>query len=1155
MHFKSHPLTLAVLATLSLSFGSAVANESTDLLLTLGDSDDAEKKTAASTITKVVTWNDAWVSTFGDYAKTATVKLTGTEAVNKITVSENGALTNERTVELANAGILVKGGSLINRGTLKLAAGSTLELENPVGFDNSKGRIETSGKIKINDSGLTEAQQQAPQDIDMGDIRLSGADAMLLSWDKGYTLSTDKDKAKCKARVNFGSVELLDGARFSQSKDALDSGDSMTIGKGAMMDVAGLSIWQTVTLKTADAQIRFMDEGTLTTDDLTFAVIDDKQDFASYVKVLKETRATSKAALNVSDSMTVKSFADADASFTMDGKAETPVVIDKRTELGFGSQADYDQKEDGTLAGLNRAIGTVNFLNYEAVWTPAEEEDKDSGKEEGKGTTTRAKDGSWSTNEFGRIEVYDNAKINFTGNTFDASKVKDRYSASLKIEELNFKSSAMKLKYKLDVETMVADIEAVAKAQDLKTPEGMTDWTSANIADNMKKWVASLDAEAADKFINALEEKTDAHASKFGADKIAPNEAVHTIAGSDVYVRRIAFEEVETEVSADYSKLQASKPKEGETVEKGQVDLEKTYGNLGSHTLNIVDGARVETGGLLMNNGTLTIDGETTKFIAGALSKIDGTLTAKAGYVGLNVHKGMSSLVVGEKAVDRHEHLFLEVDGPVSLGEKAVMTFGGDKVKADSEGASLTFVGESTLKFDAARLSANALFTATGAKGALTATDAKVNLEATNLSWGRYHLFENFDTKGVTDENFVSADGKLTASDMWAEQLKAPGMGVNVEVDEKGDVSIVVGSDSVEGSGLDVNAKNLVSAIFKGDRASSEDIAFINTILHSGSSLDEVSNTINAITGLGAISGVKALTLDFSGFTADQIEHHASTMPHDMGGWWVQPLAARLKTDDLGLGGSTYGYSLDTYGIMGGYDMRMGAWTVGLAGSYQEGDADSEGSVLPSSTDITSKGAHLWAARTYGETYVIGTLSYLKTEGETTMSVMDKRLEADIKATGWSAGVRAERAFEVGGFTFTPHVGARVTIVDIDDYSIDMDDKALFSVNEDKATVVEVPVGVAIKTPTFMCQTFTVQPYADLTLRSRFGDTESSYTLHGSKTSDTIDYDVAGDFAGDLKIGYMSTYKDLNLGMSCSVSAGDAGRRNHSIEMTMRVDF
>ena len=208
-------------------FESAVANESTDLLLTLGDSDDAEKKTAASTITKVVSWNDAWVSTFGDYAKTATVKLTGTEAVNKIIVSENGALTNERTVELSNSGILGKGGSLINRGTLKLAAVSTLELENPVGFDNSKGRLRRT-------STWATSASPAPMPCFSAGTRAT---------DK------DKDKAKRKARVNFGSVELLDGAHFSQSKNALDSGDSMTIGKGAKMDVAGLSTWQTVTLK------------------------------------------------------------------------------------------------------------------------------------------------------------------------------------------------------------------------------------------------------------------------------------------------------------------------------------------------------------------------------------------------------------------------------------------------------------------------------------------------------------------------------------------------------------------------------------------------------------------------------------------------------------------------------------------------------------------------------------------------------------------------------------------------------------------------------------------------------------------------------------------------------------------------------------------
>ena len=75
----------------------------------------------------------------------------------------------------------------------------------------------------------------------------------------------------------------------------------------------------------------------------------------------------------------------------------------------------------------------------------------------------------------------------------------------------------------------------------------------------------------------------------------------------------------------------------------------------------------------------------------------------------------------------------------------------------------------------------------------------------------------------------------------------------------------------------------------------------------------------------------------------------------------------------------------------------------------------------------------------------------------------------------------------------------------------------------------------------------------DITLRGRFGDTDSSYTLTGSSTKDTVGYDVTGDFVGDIKLGWMSTHKDLNLGMSYGFSAGDAGRQAHRIEATMRV--
>ena len=67
-------------------------------------------------------------------------------------------------------------------------------------------------------------------------------------------------------------------------------------------------------------------------------------------------------------------------------------------------------------------------------------------------------------------------------------------------------------------------------------------------------------------------------------------------------------------------------------------------------------------------------------------------------------------------------------------------------------------------------------------------------------------------------------------------------------------------------------------------------------------------------------------------------------------------------------------------------------------------------------------------------------------------------------------------------------------------------------------------------------------------------DTTLSLKLPCLKTEE-LQYDVAGKFVGDLKVGYMSTYKDLNLGMSYSLSAGDAGRQNHAVELTMRVDF
>lgn len=702
------------------------------------------------------------------------------------------------------------------------------------------------------------------------------------------------------------------------------------------------------------------------------------------------------------------------------------------------------------------------------------------------------------------------------------------------------------------------DITDVDKKIKLDTSK----WTKDDYAKNLEKFLGTLTEEQKEKFTTSYDESIKTETARLAIDQITTTNATQTITGSDVAIGSITFKTVESlNVPADMSKFDepvTTADGKEEPVDRGSVTVDAITQAMGTQTLKIEDNSRVEVGSLSLGNGTLNIKG--SDVIIHKTDKINGTLTAESGYLGLNVATSMADKVKADtpSTTGTTPNFVLEVGAPVVFGEDAKVTFGGPATNttagtdADKVGAELTFAGATTLKFDAANFNRNALFTAEGTKGKIDATGT-INLEGSNLTWGAYKLFENFDQSGIAKEELTFTDGKLTAADAWKDQV---GDNFTIEKNSEGEWMIVAGGKTVEGSGLNVSAKNLVSKIFAGERSTGPDTQLINQILSTGASLQEISSMINSVTGLGAISGVKAMTVDFQGYTADMIEHHAATMPKEMGGWWVQPLGARLKTDDLSMGGSAYGYSLDTYGIMGGFDTHLkNGWTIGAAASYQSGDADGEGDVLPVSTDVKNVGLHLWGSRMYGETNVIGTLSYVTTDGDVTMQLGNLELASELKAKALSAGIRAEREFKTGAFTLTPHAGARLSIVDMDDYEIAAGTTKLFDVSEDKATIFEVPVGVTVQTPSFMFQTFEVKPYVDVTLRGRFGDTESSYTLEGSSTTDTIDYDVSGSFVGDLKVGYISTYKNLNLGMSYGLSAGDAGRQNHAIEATMRVDF
>lgn len=1205
--FSRKPLVAAVLTTLAVFSAGAMAGETeeakTNVKLTIGTAESTNDKTVAGTVQNEQTWDEAWAKKFDDKFTNASGTVTigeGTDASHKtITIGKGtddktaGKLTNKLSSLTLNVGLdVAEGGTFVNNGTLEankaitvtgsLVNTGTLKIKDNLtingGFDNAKGTIEVTGtdatsqaNVTINGLANNTDLEAAPASVVMGDITLKNA--TLTNKDQGYKLKTEADKKEgeddktpeTRARVSYGEVTLKEGGNFVNAAGALDSGSKLTITKDAgTAQINGKSTWGTINAQKEKA-VTIGDAGTLSADYLEYGyAAADGSKIGDLVNVTKDDQFT------VNKGLTVGSFAS-DGSFNL-SKTENKYLA-SGASLTFGKAQAFQQGDDGKIAANgDYHKGTVTLSGYEAEWK-AEATTPKTGTE---GNVDTENQGSWDVTKFGDVTVYNNAELKIVENNKIANTKADEfdghgYTPSLSLGSLTLASTSLKVTPSFKVEKLTdfvkTAVEAVngltdAGAEDIEIEKlGLNDWTKDNYATKLKELLSKMNEKQLEAFQKSYDESLESETNKLAIKEITPTDATQTITGSDVAIGSITFKTAESPVPVDMSKLDktdATADGKEEPVDRGSVTVDAITQAMGTQTLEIKNDSRVEVGSLSLGNGTLNI--ENSDVIIHKTDKINGTLTAKSGYLGLNLATSMADKVKADTTTTKTTPNFvLEVGAPVVFGEDAKVTFGtATKKTADTPsepekfGAELTFAGDTTLKFDAANFNRNALFTAEGTKGKIDATGT-INLEGSNLTWGAYKLFENFDQSGIAKEELTFTDGKLTAADAWKDQV---GDNFTIEKNSEGEWMIVAGGKTVEGSGLNVSAKNLVSKIFAGERSTGPDTQLINQILSTGASLQEISSMINSVTGLGAISGVKAMTVDFQGYTADMIEHHAATMPKEMGGWWVQPMGARLKTDDLSMGGSAYGYSLDTYGIMGGFDTHLkNGWTIGAAASYQSGDADGEGDVLPVSTDVKNVGLHLWGSRMYGETNVIGTLSYVTTDGDVTMQLGNLELASELKAKALSAGIRAEREFKTGAFTLTPHAGARLSIVDMDDYEIAAGTTKLFDVSEDKATIFEVPVGVTVQTPSFMFQTFEVKPYVDVTLRGRFGDTESSYTLEGSSTTDTIDYDVSGSFVGDLKVGYMSTYKNLNLGMSYGLSAGDAGRQNHAIEATMRVDF
>lgn len=1213
--FAKKTVVLAALGALSLMAATVRAADeteteplSTDIVIEINGDDDTS---IGSTIGDDVAWNDEWLeSVLEENQSFDGLTVQGNDSYDTITVTEGGSLAidlptdeeSKKVVKFDSVGLNVTGGGAFSNSSHVTFQNGSLTVTDGAFTNKEGGVVELQGGTftlsvtkadaadDFTNAGTIVLKDNAQMTVDSGDddplavetedaLALNvgnveiGQGATLTNQDQGYQVKKNaegesggegSELGEVQTLVHFGTV-TVDGGQFINAEGARSEGTALVIESVAdgseAAEINGTSVWGTLQLS------QKVGEGKKLSD---FVDIKENADF------------------RVTGELIIDSFAEG-GSFRLNGGSDAEFFADG-IDISAGSHVAADalqQVSDGagltwkTDPDFEPAVGTLTITGFTAKYTPADASEGEAETATGSDETN----GSWTYKKFGDVSAV-NTKLTISGarpspeesDPYDGHG----YTPSLEMSSLNLVGTSMRIAYDVDVEEQAEAIKKAIQAawDEVKGESTETiEWTEDNLLEQIE---SMLEGGKYSGLQEALEGKRSEFENKLAGVLNTPLDIESTVSGSDLSIGTltIARNEIDDDATVkienpfasgdgsasgagtEGTEGQAEGDESGDEGDEGEAES-KPVTITGSETYDVVNlklavsDSNLDVGTLDLQTGAITL--EDSKMMVSNVKTLNGSLTLKSGYLGLNVTSSVADLMKSENEAETtaDPSATLEVGSPVTIGANGQLNFGtfadDDATTAETEDHAIGFFTDTDIVFDGKNFNSDALFShdrTDGKKGIVKVDGGTLTVKAKNLSWGVYKLFDE-DTLKVQEGIEISANGS-EADGIWKEAVDAMGEdAIRVE----GNNEIVVGNRTIDGSGLDIGAVNLANSVVGGDRGSALDKALINHILSNGQSIEEISNTINSVTGLGAVAGLTAMAVDFGNYVADQVEHHAVTMPRQAEGWWVQPIAGKLKSDDLAVGGMKSGYSIDTFGIMGGFDRKLrNGDTIGVAASYQSGDADSEGSALPVSTDVTNYGFHLWHARELDAFRLMGMFSYSKTSGDAKMNVLGQEVTSDLGATEIAIGARADKEFKWGTVRMIPHAGVRASMIDVDDYTVEMGSDELFKVSEDKLWIFEVPVGVTFAS-SFEYARWNVQPYVDLTVRGRFGDTDSTFTVEGSSTSDSVKYDVTGDVIGDLRIGYMSTFKDLNLGMSYGLSAGDGGRQNHQIEATLRIDF
>ena len=497
------------------------------------------------------------------------------------------------------------------------------------------------------------------------------------------------------------------------------------------------------------------------------------------------------------------------------------------------------------------------------------------------------------------------------------------------------------------------------------------------------------------------------------------------------------------------------------------------------------------------------------------------------------------------------------------------------------------FGADSALVVDASKLNGKAAITETGARTALIAPDA--HLQVVNATKGEVTLLDGFtggiasDEVGGTDFGWVkngvaNPDRMLTST---AAVDPAGSVTLTNTVNKASDV--LPGLDGELNPAMaDVwdNAKNDVNAEARGvrflSRAARADyiadarqaavtiesaarMALVGAVPQMTMAAGNAAgNAVTQRTSLARPGGnaIQSVALDGSvqtGASAGDAARTGFAM-------WIMP----LYQSSNGYGMKAGNFDMDFSGGLGGvaigadytFDNAIRAGiTFNIGGGYAQGSGDLNETT--NNMNFWGIGAYAgWTPVNFGLTADVNyTSTYNKLEQDLPASMQMGKLKSDVTAYAISAGLRGEYKIETSALDIIPHVGVRYMSLNTDEYDV-KSGGTLLKGDAINQSIWTFPVGVAFSKQIETGNGWHFKPSLDLAVIPAAGDIDARsdvrFTGTGTKAElDTQTMDYISYMGGlGLEFGNDTT----TLGVNYNIQLG-AKSTAHGVFGTFRYEF